>query len=126
MENDLVRTPPVWNFPHFYFIFLFKGSLSLCSLPGNLPGGNNPLLSYMKDNINVKNRNGKIALNIVMTLCSGVFSNYLMQVTTQMRGMCLVSTFSCRWVKTSFSCRWVNISTWTPPPQNWLYLRHSS
>ena len=23
-------------------------------------------------------------------------------------------------------CRWVDISTWTPPPQNWLYLRHSS
>ena len=23
-------------------------------------------------------------------------------------------------------CRWVDISTWTPPSQNWLYLRHSS
>ena len=23
-------------------------------------------------------------------------------------------------------CRWVDISTWTPAPQNWLYLRHSS
>ena len=49
------------------------------------------------------------------------FHNHIME-----KGLLLVESALPALSYLTPSCGWVDILTWTPPPQNWLYLRHSS